>query len=390
MQISRREGLLGFACLAFAWLQSCETLKQSPSQGALNWHQIPSPTELGRPAHSLCASVDNSFFVFGGIDDESDSPYNNRLGLFHVRDNVWQISQSAQGPVPLNLSSLGQFKDGIVIFGGETSRQPETNDAYIYVLSESKWEKISKGKVSPRKQASVVRVGEKLAIIGGKSRKDFNDWGLVDPSSKTLSAQELEGVKSRVSHVAMAISNSEAFVWGGFVGTERRSDGFILSTDSNTVDTIPSTPLLSARANARAIRFENKIYIWGGTPQDGNSNSGAIFDIETRIWTSIPPIPDSKFNTIKSAEIVRYRDKGFYLIGGRFGLENFNDELWFYDRFKNKWLKRDTWQQFPGRMAHCVVAMDDGKILVFGGIGYVKGTKILTHLDGLWVLEGGD
>ena len=168
---------------------------------------------------------------------------------------------------------------------------------------------------------------------------------------------------------------------------ERQSNGLILNIHSNRILSIPSTSLLSARANARALTVKDKVYIWGGSSSDENSNSGAIFDLIHQKWEALPPIPHNQFTQLKGGEIVPWGDEGMLLIGGRFGLEGFNSKLWLLN-FKTKvWTPLSLKTELPGRIAHCVSVLASNKIAVFGGIGFAEGTSNFKQFDGLWILS---
>ncbi|MCX6127717.1 MAG: hypothetical protein NTX25_01475, partial [Proteobacteria bacterium] len=322
-----------------------------------------------------------------GIQEDAESVFSGQLMSYDNELKKWQIFASQGGPEPLNMASMLVSGQSVFIVAGETLNGTLQSDAYVYDLKGLRWAKIESTETfDPRKMASSTLVGDKIVVFGGKNSHLVANWSVYDMKSHVWQTYANNGFESRVTHIALALGESQLFIWGGFMGQQRLDDGFILDINTHAVTLIPSHPSLSARANARALFSNGLVYIWGGSTSDGNANSGAIFDPATQLWSKLPPIPDTRFFDLRGAEIVPWADRGFLLIGGRLGTGKFNQDLWYLDFKTRTWTELKLENQLPGRMAHCAVALGPNKIAVYGGIGSDTGEN-LRQFGGIWILN---
>jgi N-acetylneuraminic acid mutarotase len=323
------------------------------------------------------------------VDDSKGSPLNSQITIYDRQGESWRIVDDPSSPRPGNFAAFSISGTAAYIFGGESAHSNATADAFSYELTQGKWTPLSAPEtLIPRKQATLTPVGNELILWGGNGPSAVTNWGRFDTITGRWSIQELPaGMPSRVSHSALALDQERLFIWGGFVDQERRGDGFILNIRSGEIVSIPDNPLLPARANARAVLIGDEVFIWGGSPVDGPSQRGAVLQLKDLQWRQLPAIPDQRFEILKGAEIAALGRQGFFLFGGRFGSEAFNDQLWYLDARTSTWTLIRTDESPPGRMAHCFVALSPNFYAVFGGIGYEKDSQSLTQFDGLWLLE---
>jgi N-acetylneuraminic acid mutarotase len=374
--------------LASLVLTSCQTVPP-PEEKKTGWTFVPAPAEFGPVAHSSCGVIEDRFLAFGGINPQKSSPLNNDLIVYDARTQSWQLIPADNGPVPRNFAAYAVLDQSFYVFGGETAFSNAVADAFAFDMRSRAWRSLSRPKgLIARKQASLTRVGGSLVLFGGKGLTTITNWGRYDGDRKGWSVFPAEpGMGARVSHIALSVSESRLFVWGGFVGQERRGDGFILDVVTRELFEISPTFALAPRANARAVLMNGEIFIWGGATDDGDSNSGASFHLDRRQWKSLPSIPDARYVSLRGAEIAPWGTQGFLLFGGRFGTEDFNEQLWFYDGAKREWSLLRTKENPSGRMAHCFVSLGPSRFAVFGGLGYEKGRQSLEHKDGIWILD---
>ncbi|MBF0443654.1 MAG: hypothetical protein HQK54_17235 [Oligoflexales bacterium] len=165
------------------------------------------------------------------------------------------------------------------------------------------------------------------------------------------------------------------------------SDGFIIDLETNEFTKVPEGRFLSARSNAKAFHFNSRVYVWGGLPADGNSNSGAVFDTEKKAWEPMAEIPVPEFRELTGAEMVMLEPRGLVLTGGRLGSGRFNDDVWIFEFSSKRWIKIIAKNPPQGRIAHCTVATGRGEIAVFGGMGTDPGSRTLSQFDGIWLLK---
>ncbi len=381
----------GFRTLLFGLMMlsvcSCQTLfplgEHQPS-----WQFIATPSEVDSTTHAFCAVDHGKFFAFGGIQEGAALPLSNQLISYNFEQKEWSLHEPKNGPSPLNFSSQAICQHSLLVFGGESNDKRTSNDAFVFDTQVGQWSQIlgTEG-TDPRRMASATCVGDQLVIMGGKSELDIKNWARYDTKQRQWLTQSNRGLEPRVSAVSLGLDKNHLFVWGGFVGMTKQADGFILDIFSNQVTPIPATPVLTGRANARAISFQNKIYIWGGSTIDNNSNSGAVYDRATHTWLALPKVPEPRFSALKGSELLLWKGRGLMIVGGRFGSDQFNSDLWYLDFKEKTWIRLNPQSPIPGRIAHCALAASLEKILVFGGIGYKEGTQSLTVFDGLWILD---
>lgn len=376
--------VLGFVVLSVG---SCQTLFPL-SEHQPSWQFVATPSDYENTAHAFCAEDQGKFFAFGGIQEGALLPLSNQLLSFNVEQRTWTRHESQHGPSPRNFSASILCGHSLLVFGGETKDKRTSNDAFVFNTQVGHWSNFSAAQATdPRRMASATCVGDHVVILGGKSEVDLKNWARYDTNQGQWLTLSSPGQEPRVSAVNIALNKNQLMVWGGFIGMTKQADGFILDIFANKVIPIPATPALTGRANARALSFQNKIYIWGGSTVDENSNSGAVYDPATQTWLPLPKIPDPKFSTLKGSELVLWKDRGLLIVGGRFGSDQFNSDLWYMDFEEKRWIRLNPQDPIPGRIAHCALASSSGKILVFGGIGYREGTQSLTLFDGLWILD---
>ncbi|WP_176736213.1 Kelch repeat-containing protein [Oligoflexus tunisiensis] len=370
-------------------LTSCQTVPPTLER-KIGWTFHPAPAEFGPVAHSSCGVIEGTILAFGGINPQKASPLNSDLVLYDDRTGDWQQISAENGPVPRNFTSYAVFDQALYIFGGETAYSNAVADAFSYDIRSRSWTALPRHRgLIPRKQASLTRVGKSLVLFGGQGLTRITNWGRYDVDSRSWRTFPAEpGMEARVSHIALSVGESKLFVWGGFIGQERRGDGFLLDVKSGESLDIASTSTLAPRANARAVHMGGDVFIWGGATEDGDSNTGSSYDLDRRQWRSLPPIPDARYAQLRAAEIAPWGTQGFLLFGGRFGTEDFNDQLWFFDVGRREWSLLRSNESPSGRMAHCFVALGPNRFAVFGGMGYAKGSQSLEHKDGIWIYDG--
>lgn len=376
---------LRFALPFTLLLSSCQTVENAWNQDP-SWTFIPTPKHVGALAHSLCGGSGGLFLAFGGIEEGRDSPLNAGLVVYDSLLNLWQVPDAKEGPAARNFASFVMLDQKAYVFGGETAQNPANADAYVYDPSAGSWSSLPVPQsVVPRKQATLTRVGSELVIFGGQGRDPITNWARYRPGAARWQVHSYsEDMAPRVGHVALGLDESRLLIWGGFEGKERRGDGYVFDLKSQTRKPVPA---LAARANARALLLGDNVLVWGGAGSEGPWSDGVLLNVNSLQWTSLPPIPDTRFQRLQGAEVVAQGNHGFLLFGGRLGAEAFNDQLWSYDIERSQWLLLRTKEKPPGRVAHCFVNLEPRKYAVFGGLGYENKTRSLTQFDGLWILD---
>ncbi|KAG7552180.1 Kelch repeat type 1 [Arabidopsis thaliana x Arabidopsis arenosa] len=83
-----------------------------------------------------------------------------------------------------------------------------------------------------------------------------------------------------------------------------------------------------ARAKARAVVFNGKIYVMGGCPANESANWAEVFDPKTQIWEALPdPGPELRFSSIRRIEVTE----------GKLYVRSNEDKDSVYDPKEGKW-----------------------------------------------------
>ena len=77
---------LGFA-LFLVLLTSCQSLRWA---NRASWTFVAAPAHGGQASHGFCGKTADTVVAFGGIKEESGSPFSSDVILFDTRTQQWQ------------------------------------------------------------------------------------------------------------------------------------------------------------------------------------------------------------------------------------------------------------------------------------------------------------
>ncbi|RIB22540.1 hypothetical protein C2G38_2295025 [Gigaspora rosea] len=125
----------------------------------------------------------------------------------------------------------------------------------------------------------------------------------------------------------------------------------------------------------------NDLFIFGGTPFGGTSNSFAVkYDINDQHWTEITS-GENEPKGIDYTSCAKFNNRSIAIFGGRL-LNNFTNDLWIFDLLDLKWSLNNAPHPFPYIWSCCAITLPDESILYIGGISLNKnGTEHLWELN---------
>ncbi|MBC7658197.1 MAG: hypothetical protein H7249_00660 [Chitinophagaceae bacterium] len=345
---------------------------------------LSAPDEFGTVTYSHCFTSGHMFHALGGITPHEDlSPLNSKGVSYNLDQKIWDVWPTRNGPAPKGNFSAAQIGLNIYVFGGEEKSRRTSNDLFVFDSFKQEWTRIGQNaKIIGRRSASLTAVGGSLVLFGGQTEDHQNNWGKFDTSTQKWTAFD-SFTKERISNIAVAV-DSKVFIWGGFEGKIRSDEGLLLFPLTGAIETIPKSPLLDARANAKAVGDGTRVYILGGMGNDGPKFDGAVYDVRDKTWTKIPAFT----HTRKAFEMTLIPDKGLLVWGGREVDNTFQSAAFLLDQKTLIWRTVEIPNAPRGRLAHCLGTID-GRLYVFGGLSGDKTGGNLETSDELTLIPFG-
>lgn len=373
-----------FALFALIFSASCAT--RTPTELRKAWIKIETPEEISALAHASCFAAVENFYVFSGIDEQGEGPLNNVGYTYDLKGRTWKKWNEESGPNPTQNFSALKVDDSLYVFGGQDFEHPNgSNDFWKFSLKENRWETLPKdSKVDERWKATIALSSQRLIVHGGKGSEE--SLNTVEYDLKSSTWRTLKIPKDLGSRVAAMVASyqDKVFIFGGFKGTDPQDSAFLLNAKEESWTKI-ANPLLGARANAKSIIQDSRLYILGGAKDFITQEFGAVYDFDLSTWTAIPKIEN--FVDYKGFEITKIEGEGILLWGGRHPSSNsYNNKIYFY-RFRSKdWRELMAENPPPGTIGGCLTSNSLGDVFALGGIMPAKG-RGLKHSDGLWILS---
>lgn len=167
---------------------------------------------------------------------------------------------------------------------------------------------------------------------GGDGRDYLNDLHMLN--TQTLHWKNVQDVKGkkpppRANH-SSSIIKSNLYIFGGWDGSKRLNDLFVLSLKSyiwSQVEVVGESP--APRAGMELSNVNNKLFLFGGSgPHAFCFNDLYTFDPETSSWEhcnnfrDLETNPNPKARAGHSMTLVGYK---LYIIGGSYGQDYLKD-----------------------------------------------------------------
>ncbi|XP_073387425.1 dynein regulatory complex subunit 7 isoform X5 [Physcomitrium patens] len=253
---------------------------------------------VARTGHSVTQAL-NVTYMFGGFINKYgrvDELYGiNYLTL------IWGRPVTNGDPPSCRDGHAAAF-DGthrLFFFGGRSEEQKLLNDFYYLDLRCMSWVKplLEGASLHAREGASMVAVGDKIMIFGGRGAKQrFNDLHILDAKTWTWNPQTTRGSRPNPrQNAAMVVKDNILYIHGG------RSDlifddMYVMSTVNFIWIKVNQTGL-EPRYGHTAKIMNNKFYIVGGMSKSGAAKTSMFF-------MGLPPVDNLEEITSQQAMLL--------------------------------------------------------------------------------------
>ena len=267
------------------------------------WTVLPAAPITGRFAHVAVAAGTSKMIVWGGYN----GTYRNDGAVLDLSTTPPTWTLMAAPPTTFGgryYASAVWTGAEMIIYGGygSTCAGSYCADIALYNPATNTWRTpITAGPLVGRYSTSMVWNGTKAVVFGGYGSacpgSYCGDGAVFDPSSTgTWSALKATApLDGRYQHLGLA-NGTQATFWGGY-GTYV-SPSYFKNTGASYDDaagswksfTPPSDTVLpgSKRRELAGWWASGKLYVWGGYGDGGTQANGAIYDLATDTWTSMP------------------------------------------------------------------------------------------------------
>ncbi len=227
---------------------------------------------LNAPASVL---LNRRIYVVGGFETTGNTP-TDEVHVYELATQTW--SEAAPLPEPRGGHAAVELNGRIHVLGGGNSVSTIA-DHSMYDPATDTWTELAplpRAKGSP----AAVAYDGKIYLIGGRSgSSDFGDVDIYDPSTDTWTPGP--AIQPRGTTGALLYRNA-IYVFGGESQASRATLDSVLRLDpaSNTWEEASAMP--TARNYARAVLFDDAVYVVGGSPTPGSSHSSAGSNVVER------------------------------------------------------------------------------------------------------------
>jgi N-acetylneuraminic acid mutarotase len=254
-------------------------------------------------AHAVVSS-DSAIYALAGTD-ENGRPV---LDVEAFDGKQWKVETTLPGD-GLNAPTASLVDDKLYVMGGfkTVSNQP-TNEVQVYDLQTHEWSTASPMPNARGGHAAVVLDGKIHLLGGGNSFSTLADHSVYDPGTDTWS--ELAPLPRDEGSPAAVVVAGKIYAIGGRSGTSDFGDVYIYDPATNSWSTGPA---IEPRGTAGAVEFCGGVYLFGGESQAERNNLDGVLrlDLERNIWESVTPLPMPR----KFARAVLFQD-AVYIVGG--------------------------------------------------------------------------
>ncbi len=221
--------------------------------------------------------------------------------------------------------------------------------------------------LEPNSEFAVAELDGKIYVIGGYpyTRETVTTVQVYD--SRQDRWEYTTPLPQPINHGMAATVNGKVYMIGGQTHAGGRSEraGFldtVFEYDPELSTWTSRAPMPTARSGGATAVIDNKIYVAGGRPPQGNDF--AVYEPDTDSWTVLPGLPTQRNHLVVAAI-----DDKVYVVGGRFGA-GFSSELTnileVFDSTTNTWTSEAP---MPTTRSGINGIVADGCLHVWGGEG---------------------
>lgn len=266
------------------------------------WSEEP-PMLSARSAHAVVSS-DDAVYALAGTD-ENGRPV---LDVEAFDGEQWNVQTTLPGK-GLNAPAASLVDDKIYVMGGfkTVSNQP-TNEVQVFDLRTRQWSLASPMPHPRGGHAAVVLDGKIHLLGGGNSISTIADHSVYDPGTDMWS--ERAPLPRDEGSPAVVVVAGKIYVIGGRSGYSDFGDVYIYDP---ATDSWSFGPAIDPRGTAGAVAYCGGIYLFGGESQADRKNLEDVLrlDLERNVWEPVTPLPMPR----KFARAVIFQD-AVYIVGG--------------------------------------------------------------------------
>ena len=297
-------------------------------------------------------------------DPKKENPYSSQT-------KNWKEKRVLNPPKRRSFHTSCIYDNFLYIFGGKDITEGKLSDIMRLNLNEEespKWEQVipNEGKtLEPLAYHTGTLIGDEYYIIGGsnvflRQSPFIYIYNLKENNLEKIKLEKNDKNEDLICYLTMHTANyyeqrNEIILFGGYSDGNILNKIFRFNLDSHEIkaqkvqneENIPE-----ARIGHAAFIFQDFLYIFGGSIQDGNLlNDLWKFDLNNYSWENI--LENNKFNesdlsvpSPRSGHALFHlsnEDNTVYIFGGKIGNFQEGNDLWQYDISSNKFkLIHDT------------------------------------------------
>lgn len=265
------------------------------------WQTAPSMLRA-RAAHAVI-STDDAIYALAGTGP--DGPV---LDVERFDGQGWTLETTLPG-AGLNAPAAAVLDDKIYLIGGfNTTTNVPSSDVLVYDLATKTW---ADGPALPAPRgghAAAILDGKIHVVGGGNSRSTIADHTVFDPATNTWT--DLAPLPRSEGSPALAAFDGKLYAIGGRSGFSDFGDVYIYDP---VADEWTSGPPIDPRGTAGAVVYCDTIFVFGGESQAQRISLDDVFrlDLGHNTWEELTPMPHAR----NFARAVLFQD-AIYVVGG--------------------------------------------------------------------------
>jgi N-acetylneuraminic acid mutarotase len=229
---------------------------------------------LNAPA---AAVVGDTIYLVGGFNTTTNVP---TAGVLTYNCTTQKWGEAAPLPAPRGGHAAVVLNGKVHVFGGGNSRSTIA-DHSAYDPMTNTWTNLAPLPRAMGSPAAVVVAGKVYSIGGRSGTSDFGDVHVYDPATNAWLAGP--AIEPRGTAGAV-LYRGAVYLFGGESQAKKVSLAGVLRLDPARGAWEEATPMPTARNFARAVLFEDSVYVVGGSPTAGLSHSSAGSAVVERFY----------------------------------------------------------------------------------------------------------
>ena len=215
---------------------------------------------LPEPAgYAVSASVDNSFYILGGINDKT---YQDKCYKITKKSDIYTISEITPMPQPRAYAGVSSDENNIYIIGGKNDNEKDNYfyPTFTYSIKDNSWSELAPIPDNNRIQSAAIKCNKTIYLFGGYYNGKNTDEAFSFFNSKWT---KIKKMPFPVRGQAIAVYKDRfIFLFGGYTDQGFTNTVTIYDTVKNNY--FKTTPLPYSIMGAKAVITNNLILLSGG------------------------------------------------------------------------------------------------------------------------------